>query len=155
MKEGRKKRRERGQLTRRAIRPPKNRIKHTPPTPIERILGVTAIQMPHAPLHPKAPRPIPACVIYFHPQQFIKCIRFKRPYGAREEAGADEEEEVRHDDEEDGERGARGEAVDDEADDEPADEPDYGGDGDGGGGLAEGDAADEDDCFHACRVFVS
>jgi hypothetical protein len=110
--------------------------------------------MPHAPLHPKAPRPIPACVIYFHPQQFIECIRLEGPYGAREEAGADEEEEVRHDDEEDGERGARGEAVDDEADDEPADEPDDGGDGDGGGGLAEGDAADEDDCFHACHFLV-
>lgn len=126
---------------RRRVRPPKQRAKDRPPVVIKAVLGVTAIQMPrHILQHIKSPRSIPACVVDVLPQQVVVHVLLEAADGLGEEAGADEEHEVGHADKEGGDDRARDEGVDDERD--------------GGSGLAEGDAADEDDSFHPSRNTV-
>ena len=66
-----------------------------------------------------------------------------------EEARTNEKDEVGHDDGESADRRARSESVDEEADKKSADEANSRRDGDGCGGLAEQDTADENDGFHA------
>ena len=104
--------------------------------------------------------------------QVVERVRLEVPDGLGEEAGADEEEEVGHDDHEDRQRcmytrgeylkspkmkkGAltrpAGERIDDVAADEAAHETDDRSNRDRSRRLAERDTADEDDCFHACDV---
>lgn len=108
--------------------------------------------------------------------QVVEGVGLECPDGLGEETGADEQEEVRHHDHEDGERctrrsqyrkycsanmwaltGPASERVDEVTTDETADETDDGGNRDSGCGLAERDTANEDDGLHtwAKRTKVS
>jgi hypothetical protein len=107
--------------------------------------------MPDDAPHIKAARPVAARVVHVRAQQPVEPVPDKVADRRREQARADEEDERGHGDEERAERRARGERVDEEPADEAAQETADGGDRDGGRGLAERDAADEDDGLHALQ----
>ena len=60
--------------------------------------------MPHVALDPIGAWPIAACIVDICAEQIVERILFKRADGLAEQPGADEEQEVSHDDEEDRER---------------------------------------------------
>lgn len=84
------------ELTSSRVRPPKQRIEHLPPPIIKVVFRVTAVQMPHAPANIEAPGPVAARIVHVGAEQMVERVRLEVPDCAREEARADQEDEVRH-----------------------------------------------------------
>ena len=67
---------------------------------VDVIFRITTVKMPDASSDVIRPRSVPSSVVDIRTEEVIKVIFLKVPDCFREEAGADEEDEVGHDDEE-------------------------------------------------------
>ena len=142
-------------LTRGVVRPAEDGVEDGPSLARGRALGVATVEVPHVPFHGVRAGAVAARVVDVHAEEVVERVLLERADGLAEQPRADEEQEVGHDDEEDGERCmgmgglitvkrverkkitcSAGELVDDEPADEAAEETDNCSDGDGHGGLA-------------------
>lgn len=89
-------------LTRSVIIPPKDSPENGPPLAIKFAFGVAAVQVPHITLDAVRARTVPTSIVDVRAEQLVERMFLERGDGLAEETRADEEEEVSHDDEEDG-----------------------------------------------------
>ncbi len=90
--------------TRGVVRPPEDGVEDGPSLARRRALRVAAVEVPHVPLDGVRARSSTARVIDVHAEEVVERIFLERADGLAEQPRADEEQEVGHDDEEDGER---------------------------------------------------
>jgi len=85
------------------IRPPEERRKNLPPLRAKVVLGVAAGKVPDVALNFVGPWAVPTRIVDVGAEESIKSVLFEAADGATEEARADEEQKIGHDDEEDSE----------------------------------------------------